>query len=111
MRSVSDVESEEEYSTEGEQNDEIDGNTNDQDISRQPTVLISEFVSKIREMAIVKLLNSKQKIRDIHTSGLDDNANLKYILHKNVYSILKQDKVDCVSIESLKLSIQYIEFC
>lgn len=104
VRSASDVESEDEYSTEGEQNHKTDGNTNDQYISRQPT----EFVSKIREMAIVKILNPKQKIGDIHTSGLDDTANLKYILHKNVYSILKQDKVDCVSIELLKLSLSNI---
>ncbi|KAI9362837.1 hypothetical protein BD770DRAFT_381887 [Pilaira anomala] len=108
LRSVNDVESEKEYSTEGEQNDEIDGNTNDQDISRQLTVLISEFVSKLREMAIMKLLNPKQKIGDIHTSGQDENADLKYILHKNVYSILKKDKVNCVSMELIKLSLSNI---
>lgn len=44
----------------------------------------------------------------IQTSGLDDNANMKYIPHKNVYSILKRDKVDCVSIELLKLSLSNI---
>lgn len=110
LRSVTDLESEEEYNTEGENNDDIDGNTNDQDINIQLAILIPEFVSKIREMAILKLLNPKQKIGDIHYWARRECRFEVYSAQKCLFDFETRQSRLCFYRINQALFIKYLNF-
>ena len=62
------------------------------------------YVSKVRNMAIKKLLNPKYKIDDINIPEEKQNNNIRHILLKKSHSLVKQDSADLLSTELLKLS-------
>ncbi|KAI7860654.1 hypothetical protein BDC45DRAFT_529285 [Circinella umbellata] len=66
------------------------------------------YVSKVRNMAIKKLLNPKYKIDDINIPEEKQNNNIRHILLKKSHSLIKQDSIDFLSTELLKLSLSNI---
>ncbi|PHZ10026.1 uncharacterized protein RHIMIDRAFT_245706 [Rhizopus microsporus ATCC 52813] len=71
------------------------------------------YTSKIRNMAIAKLLDLKHTVEVINISIKDSNCNnrksrIKSLLYRKVHSILLQENIDPISIELAKLSLSQI---
>lgn len=66
------------------------------------------YASKVRNMAIAKLLDLKHIINVINIPVKEDNNSIRHILHKKAHSIIQQENIDFLSTELLKLSLSNI---
>ncbi|KAG2203515.1 hypothetical protein INT46_010894 [Mucor plumbeus] len=66
------------------------------------------YASKIRNMAITKLLDPKYIIDAINIPGKEHNNSIRHILYKKAHSIIQQESIGAISAELLKLSLSNI---
>lgn len=66
------------------------------------------YASKIRNMAITKLLDPKYIIDAINIPGKEHNNIIRHILYKKAHSIIQQESIDIISAELVKLSLSNI---
>jgi hypothetical protein len=108
-------ESDHESSAEEENVEDEDGSSEMEERAiEDETSLIAEknedenYASKLRNMAITKLLDPNYIIDAINIPGKEHNNSIRYILYKNAHSIIQQESIDFLSTELLKLSLSNI---
>ncbi|CAO3669998.1 unnamed protein product [Rhizopus stolonifer] len=68
----------------------------------------AHYASEVRNMASLKLLYPKRKVKNLNISANQHNKTISHILCKKAHSILKQNTIDHLSTELLKLSLSNI---
>ncbi|CEI93113.1 hypothetical protein RMCBS344292_18965 [Rhizopus microsporus] len=68
----------------------------------------AHYASEVRNMASLKLLYPKRKIKNLNIPANQHNKTISHILCQKAHSILKQNIIDHTSTEVLKLSLSNI---
>ncbi|KAI9251300.1 hypothetical protein EDC94DRAFT_290284 [Helicostylum pulchrum] len=66
------------------------------------------YVIKIRELVVKKLLTPHQTVNNIIIPFPERN-NIKHLLYKKVYDVLRQDAIDFQTVELLEFSLSNIQ--
>ncbi|CEP08207.1 hypothetical protein [Parasitella parasitica] len=104
----------ESYAEEKNAEDEDGSSEMEERAIKDETSLIAEknedenYASKIRNMAITKLLDPKYIIDAMNIPGKEHNNSIRHILYKKAHSIIQQESIDAISAELLKLSLSNI---
>ncbi|KAG1051289.1 hypothetical protein G6F43_006498 [Rhizopus delemar] len=98
-------EEEEEGAEEEEQKEEEEERIQNDDTEEEED---ARYASEVRNMASLKLLYPKRKVKNLNIPANQHNKTISHILCKKAHSILKQNTIDHISTELLKLSLSNI---